>query len=201
MSTPDARVRVSTLYTAGQLSRILGVARSTANKLIDERVIHGFRLPGQRPDRRVTHGSLLMFIKTYPQFRYALEMLVGCDPADLAEVTEPAPPPTRAKPPAPRSPERPRGVRRGRIPQAQHYSLKQVGFLLGIHRRTAWSRVKSGILPAFRAPTSGPAPWRWVVLHAALLRFIARHPSYSFALSRIEGCEPPVPATDHKVGP
>jgi hypothetical protein len=187
---PDSRVQVSTLYSAGQVARILGIAHNTANRLVDQRVIAGFRVPGGRPDRRVTHGALMNFIRAYPQYKYALSNVIGDNPADdFPEGTEPAPALTRATFPAPpRSPEgRPKSVRRGRIPQAQRYSLKEIGFLLGLHRRSVWSSVRSGVLPASRAPATGPAPWRWLVMHEALVAFIKRYPAFEYALDRLQG--------------
>jgi excisionase family DNA binding protein len=186
---PDIRIPAAPLYSTGQLSRILGLSRSTTKMWIDQGIIRGYRMPGRRPDRRVMHGSLKNFIKTHPQFKFALDRLLDYDPAqDFPEGVEPAPPPTLTTPSAPpRSPERPRSVRRGKIPQAQRYSLKEVGFLLGLHRRTVWSKVKSGILPAFRAPATGPAPFRWLVVHEALVAFIKRHPEFRYALDRLQG--------------
>jgi excisionase family DNA binding protein len=184
----DGRVKTARFYSTGEVAVVLGISCSTTKMWIDQGIIIGYRLPGRRPDRRVMHASLIRFIKTHPQFKYGLDRLIGYDPTtDFPEGTEPAPPPMLAKLPAPWSSERPRGVRNGRIPQAQRYSLKEVGFLLGIHRRTAWSRVKSGILPAFRAPATGPAPFRWLVVHEALVAFVKRRPELRYALDRLQG--------------
>jgi hypothetical protein len=197
-SVPARRVRLAALYSTGQLALILGVAHSTANRLIDQRVIHGFRMPGRRPDRRITHGSLIRFVKTHPQFKYALDQLLGYTPADdFPEGTEPAPPPMFTTPSAPpRSPERPRSIRRGKIPLRSQYPLTEVAFALGLSRRTVWAKVRARELFAIRAPSTGPSPWRWLVPRPVLLTFIDRHPSYSYALGRIEGCESGVAASD-----
>jgi excisionase family DNA binding protein len=196
----DGRVKTARFYSTGEVAVLLGISCSTTKMWIDQRVIPGFRIPGARSDRRVMHGSLTSFIKTHPQFKYALDRLIGYDQAqDFPEGTEPTPPPMLAKVPAPRSTERPRGVRHGRIPFRSHYALREVAYACGVCRRTVWKWVRARELLAIRAPATGPCTWRFLVPRPVLLAFIDRHPSYSFALSRIEGCQSAVPDFDPDV--
>jgi hypothetical protein len=202
-SAPDGRIRKASFYTAGQLAVLMGVAHTTAIRLIDQGEIRGFWLPTGRRQRRVTHGALVRFVGRNPGFRFVLDRIIGYDPAgDFPEGTEPAWPPTITKLPGPpRSPERPRSVRHGRIPLRSHYPLKEVAFALGLSRRTVWAKVRARELVAIKAPSTGPCVWRWLVPHPCLLAFIERNPSYSYAPSRIEGCESTVPASDPTVRP
>jgi hypothetical protein len=189
---PGGRLKLARSYTAGQVAVLLGVAHATAIRLIDQGEIKGFWVPGRRRDRRVLHEAVLGFVRRNPGFRYALERIIGYDPAgDFPGGTEPARPPTTTKLPAPpRSPERPRSVQRGKIPSRSHYPLKEVAYALGLSRRTVWAKVRARELFAMKASSTGPSPWRFLVPRSILLTFIARNPSYSFALGRIEGCEP-----------
>jgi hypothetical protein len=201
-SAPDGRIKMARFYTAGQLAVLMGVAHTTATRLIDQGEIRGFWLPTGRRQRRVTHEALVRFVGRNPGFRFVLDRIIGFDPAEGSPGgADPAPPPKVAKLPAPRSPERPRSVRRGKIPNRSHYPLKEVAYVLGIARRTAWTKVRSRELLAIRAPSTGPCTWRWLVPRPCLIAFIERNPSYSYALSRMDGCESAVPASDPTVRP
>jgi hypothetical protein len=199
---PDIRIPATPFFSTGQLSRILGLSHSTTCAWIDRGIIQGYRLPTRRRDRRVTRAAVIAFARRHPGFQYILRRISGIDAIDdFAEANEPPPPPAlpvRSAPP--RSPERPRSVRFGRVPSRSHYPLREVAYACGVCRRTVWKWVRARELLAIRAPSTGPCSWRWLVSCPVLLAFIDRH-HFRFAMSRIEGCEPAVPATDHKVGP
>ena len=86
---------------------------------------------------------MIAFVRRNPDFRYVLDKLNGYDPrVHFPGGTEPPPPPTRKiGSAAPWSPEHPRSAKRGQIPQAEHYSAKEVAFLLGLARRTVIAKL------------------------------------------------------------
>jgi hypothetical protein len=195
---PDGRVKLARSYTAGQIAVLLGVGHSTVVRLIDQAVIHGFWVPGKRRDRRVLHEAFLGFVRRNPGFRYALDKLDGFDTTiDFRESDElpPAPAcPVRSAPP--RSAHKPRSVFRGQIPMALTFSASEVGFLLGLSRRSVISMLDRGILRGFRVPASGlttgrfaRATFTWRVPIGWLAKFLRENPAYSYAWNRIRGCE------------
>ena len=132
-SAKDGQIAVKEFYTAGDLAFLMGVAHATAIRLIDQREIRGFWLPTKRRQRRITHKNLIAFVRRNPDFRYMLDKLKGYDPrVDFPVGTEPPPPARPIGSAAPWSPEHPRSAKRGQIPQAEHYSAKEVAFLLGL---------------------------------------------------------------------
>jgi hypothetical protein len=191
-SAPHGRIQAASFYSAGEIAVLMGVAHSTAIRLIDQGEIRGFWMPTKRRYRRVAHQALIAFVRRNPAFRYMLDKLNGYDPGvDFPEGAEP--PPSTTRPfvsAAPRSPERPRLAFRGKIPQAIHYSPKEVAFVLGLARRTVNAKLDAGIIRGIRLPSTGLTSWKWRVPHGALVAFLRRHPRYGFAWARIRGCEP-----------
>ena len=108
-SAKDGQIAVKEFYTVGDLAYLMGVAHSTAIRLIDQREIGGFWLPTKRRQRRVTHGALVAFVRRNPDLRYMLDKLKGHDPrVDFPVGAEPPPPARPIGPAAPWGPE-PRG--------------------------------------------------------------------------------------------
>ena len=193
-SAKDGQIAVKEFYTAGDLAFLMGVAHATAIRLIDQREIRGFWLPTKRRQRRVTHGALVAFVRRNPDFRYVLDKLKGYDPrVHFPEGAEPPPPPTRKiSPAAPWGPERPRSAKRGQIPQAEHYSAKEVAFLLGLTRRTVITKLDAKVIPGIKVPATRlglTTTWKWRIMHGAFVAFVGRNPRYSYAMDRIQGCE------------
>ena len=190
-SAKDGQIAVKEFYTAGDLAFLMGVAHATAIRLIDQREIRGLRLPTKRRQRRITHNALIAFVRRHPDFRYMLDKLNGYDPrVDFPVGTEPPPPPTRKiGSAAPWSPEHPRSAKRGQIPQAAHYSAKEVAFLLGLARRTVIAKLAARVIPGVKVPATGLTTWKWRIMHGALVAFVRRNPRYSYAMDRIQGCE------------
>ncbi len=71
------------IYTAGEVARHLKVAPRTACRLIDDGKLKGYRLPTGGRDRRVSHESLVAFIREHG-------MPESMIPQPAAEKTEPA---------------------------------------------------------------------------------------------------------------
>jgi hypothetical protein len=192
-SAPDGRVKMARSYTAGQIAVLLGIGHSTAIRLIDQGRLSGFWVPGKRRDRRVMHEALVGFVGRNPGFRYALDKLVGFDPSiDFPEGTEVPPPPARpVRSAPPRSAHRPRSVRGGKIPEVPTYSASEVGFVLGLSRRSVISKLDRGILRGFRVPSPGStlSSWSWRVPIGWLAKFLRENPAYGYAWDRIRGCE------------
>jgi len=189
-SAKDGQIAVKEFYTVGDLAYLLGVAHSTAIRLIDQREIFGFWLPTKRRQRRITHGALIAFVRRNPGLRYMLDKLKGYDPrVDFPVGTEPPPPARPIGPAAPWGPEHPRTARRGQIPQAAHYSAKEVAFLLGLARRTVIAKLDARVIPGLKVPATGLTTWKWRIMHGALVAFVRRNPGYSYAMDRIQGCE------------
>ena len=140
-SARNGQIAVKEFYSTGEIAYLAVISHSTAARLIDSGEIRGLWLPTKRRQRRITHGALIAFVRTHPDFRYMLERLNGYDPrGDFPEGTEPPPHARQTGPAAPWSTEHPRSARRGQIPQAAHYSAKEVAFLLGLapdHHREA----------------------------------------------------------------
>jgi hypothetical protein len=189
-SARDGKIAVKEFYTVGDLAYLMGVAHSTAIRLIDQGEIRGFWLPTKRRQRRITHGALIAFVRRNPDFRYVLDKLKGYDPrVDFPVGTEPPPPARPIGSAAPWNPERPRSAKRGQIPQAAHYSAKEVGFLLGLTRRTVIAKLAARIIPGVKVPATGLTTWKWRIMHGALVAFVRRNPGYSYVMDRIQGCE------------
>jgi len=190
-SAKDGQIAVKEFYTAGDLTFLMGIAHATAIRLIDQREIRGLRLPTKRRERRITHGALIAFVRRNPDFRYMLDKLNGYDPrVDFPVGAEPPPPPTRKiGSAAPWSPEHPRSAKRGQIPQAEHYSAKEVAFLLGLARRTVIAKLDAKVIPGIKVRATGLTTWKWRVAHRNLVAFVGRNPRHSYALDRIRGCE------------
>ena len=127
-----------------------------------------------------------------PDFRYMLDKLKGYDlRVDFPVGTEPPPPARPIGPAAPWGPEHPRSARCGKIPRAESYTAKEVGFVIGVSRRTVIAKLAAKILPGIKVPCtrSRLTTWKWKVLHGPLVAFLRRNQRYSFALGRIQGCE------------
>jgi excisionase family DNA binding protein len=187
----NGRVQMSMFYTTGEVATLMAACRSTVIRLIDQGEISGFFMPGKRRDRRVTHNSMIMFVRKNPAFRYMLDKLDGYEPSvDFPEGLEPSPAlavPVRSAPP--RSAHRPRTVKGGKIPVAPTYSASEVGFVLGLSRRSVISKLDRGILRGFRFPASGLSTFTWRVPIGWLAEFLRENPAYSYARNRIRGCE------------
>ena len=193
-SAKDGQIAVKEFYTVGDLAFLMGVAHATAIRLIDQGEIRGFWLPTKRRQRRVTHKALIAFVRRHPDFRYMLDKLKGHDPrVDFPVGAEPPPPPTRKiGSAAPWSPDCPRSAKRGQIPQAAHYSAKEVAFLLGLARRTVIAKLDAKVIPGLKVPATRaglPTTWKWRIMHGALVAFVRRNPRYWYAMDRIQGCE------------
>ena len=125
-----------------------------------------------------------------PDFRYMLDKLNGYDPrVDFPVGTEPPPPARPIGPAAFWGPEHPRSAKRGQIPQAAHYSAKEVGFLLGLTCRTVIAKLAVRIIPGVKVRATGLTTWKWRIMHGALVAFVRRNPRYWYAMDRIQGCE------------
>ena len=132
-SARNGQIAVKEFYSTGEIAYLAVISHSRAARLIDSGEIRGLWLPTKRRQRRITHGALIAFVRRNPDFRYMLERLNGYDPrGDFPEGTEPPPPARPSGSAAPWSPEHPRSAKRGQIPQAAHYSAKEVAFLLGL---------------------------------------------------------------------
>ena len=192
-SARDGQIAVKEFYTAGDLAFLMGVAHATAIRLIDQREIRGLRLPTKRRPRRITHNALIAFVRRNSDFRYVLDKLNGYDPrVDFPVGTEPPPPARPIGSAAPWSPEHPRSAKRGQIPQAAHYSAKEVAFLLGLARRTVIAKLHAGVIPGIKVPATRlglTTTWKWRIMHGAFVAFVGRNPRYSYAMDRIQGCE------------
>jgi hypothetical protein len=190
-SAPDGRIRAAKFYTVGQIAVLMGVAHTTAIRLIDQKVINGFWVPAKRRYRRVSHRALITFVRRNSAFMYILDNIDGYDPGiDFPDGIEPLSPTTHpVGSAAPRSPERPRSSYRGKIPKAIHYSPKEVAFLLGLARRTVNAKLDAGIIRGIKIPCTGLTTWKWRVTHGVLMAFIHQNPHYGYALDRIKGLE------------
>jgi excisionase family DNA binding protein len=190
-SATRGRIRASQFYTVGQVAVLLGLAHSTVIRMIDQGKLPAFRMPTRRRDRRVFHQTLVGFVQSNPAFRYALERIDGFDAgADFPEVAEPPARSTHTVLSAsPRSAHRPRTVKGGKIPVAPTYSASEVGFVLGLSRRSVISKLDRGILLGFRVPATGLTSWTWRIPRGWLAKFLRDNPAYSFAWNRIRGCE------------
>ena len=202
-SAKDGQIAVKEFYTVGDLAFLMGVAHATAVRLIDQREIRGLRLPTKRRQRRITHGALIAFVRTHPDFRYMLDKLNGYDPrVDFPEGALPLPPARPIGSAAPWGPEHPRSAKRGQIPRADAYTAKEVGFVIGVSRRTVIAKLAAKILPGIKVPCtrSRLTTWKWKVLHGPLVAFLRRNQRYSFALGRIQGCESESAALGNRAG-
>jgi hypothetical protein len=187
-SAPDGRIRAAKFYRTGEIAVLMGVAHTTAIRLIDQGELRGFWVPAKRKYRRVSHQTLIMFVRRNPAFSYILDKLDGYDPVDFSEGAEPPPSPVcpvRYAPP--RSSHRPRSLVRGKVPKAATYSASEIGFILGLSRRTVISKLDAGIIRGIRLPSTGLTSWKWRVPHGALLAFIHQNSRYGYALDRIGG--------------
>jgi len=192
-SAKGGQIAVKEFYTVGDLAYLMGVAHSTAIRLIDQREIFGFWLPTKSRQRRITHKALVVFVRRHPDFRYMLDKLKGYDPRVHFPVgTEPPPPARPIGAAAPWNPERPRSAKRGQIPQAAYYSAKEVAFVLGLARRTVIAKLDAKVIPGLKVPATRSGlttTWKWRIMHGALVAFVRRNPRYSYAMDRIRGCE------------
>ena len=187
-SAKDGKIAAKSFYSVGEIGFLLGMACSTVRRLIDQRAIHGLRLPTKRRQRRVTHKNLIAFVRLHPDFGYMLERLNGYDPNVDPEGAEPPLPPAPSEgQPSPWGPERPRSARRGQVPISNYYSAAEVGFLLGRSRRSVLRMLESRVLMGVKVPARGLSPWTWRISHHALVGYVRRNPCYQFALARIKG--------------
>jgi hypothetical protein len=165
----------------------MGVSQSTAIRLIDQGEISGFFMPGKRRARRVMHNLMIMFVRKNPEFRYMLDRLDGYDPGVDFPISSEQPPspacPVRCAPP--RSSHRPRSVAHGKIPMAPTYSASEVGFVLGLSRRSVISKLNRGILRGIQVPASGLTSWTWRIPSGWLAKFLRDNPAYSFGWNRL----------------
>jgi hypothetical protein len=84
-----------TVYTTGQIAKLLKVAPRTVSTWIDTQRLNGYRIPGSQ-DRRVLHGDLVRFMSDNDMPLALLTdkaptvLVVGCDPCHpvLAAVEE-----------------------------------------------------------------------------------------------------------------
>ena len=191
-SARDGKIDLKDFYTAGDIAFMQGIAKATAIRLIDSGEIRGIRLlTGSRP-RRVTHGALIAFVRSHPNFRYMLDKLNGYDPrVDFPVDTEPPPPERPMGPAVPWGPEHPRSARRGQIPRADAYSTKEVAFLLGVSRRTVIAKLDARVIRGLKVPCtrSRLTTMKWKVMHGAFIAFVRQNPHFGYALERIQGCE------------
>ena len=187
----NGQIKVKSHYTTGDIAHMMGIAHSTASRIIDSGEIRSIRLLTRNRPRRITHAALINFVRRNPSFKYMLERLSGYDPGgDFPVGTEPPPPARQQSPPW--SPETPRSAYRGQIPQAAYYSAKEVAFLLGLTRRTVITKLDAKVIPGIKVPATRPGlttTWKWRITHKALIAFIGQNPRYSYALDRIQGCE------------
>jgi excisionase family DNA binding protein len=194
-------IPVADTYSVSELARIMGVAGTTVRGLMDAGELRGFWKPGRRPLRRVTHQAVIAFVRQNPRFGHILDRLEGCERVELPEGTLAPPVRTQFSAP-PRSPHRPRGLRHGKVPLQPHYSLSQVGYVLGLHRRTIWQKVAGRRIGAIRVPTEDKARnlvnWQWRIPHACLLRFITSDPRLSYARNRLAPEPEPEPVAESR---
>lgn len=84
---PQIPRRVS--YSTTTVALLLGVCEHTAAKLIDNRIIQGFRLPTKRRDRRVSHEALCNYVCAHYELGIDLAAVFGPDwdqPVSAAEL-------------------------------------------------------------------------------------------------------------------
>jgi excisionase family DNA binding protein len=205
---PDGRIQAASFYRVGEIAVLMGVAHNTIIRLIDQRELRGFWMPGKRRDRRVGHGALIAFVQRNPAFGYMLDKLDGYDASKgFPEELEPPRTPRQISYVLPPSPELPRSARYGKIPQAANYSTGEIAFVLGLARRTVITKVETGLIPGIKVPATGPAravtTWMWRITHGELITFLRKNPRYNYALDRIRGCESgsKVPPQDGVAGP
>jgi hypothetical protein len=189
-SAPDGKVRMGRFYTVGQVAVLLELAHSSVIRVINRGELAAFRFPTQRRDRRVSHGSLIGFVRRNPAFRFALDRLIGFDPTvDFPMTTDPPLSPVRPVPYAPRSAHRPRSAFRGKIPKAATYSTVEVAFVLGRSRRSINSMLDARVRVGMRIPSTGLTQFKWRVSHGSLVAFLRGHPEFAFATGRIRDLE------------
>jgi excisionase family DNA binding protein len=174
-------------YSTGEVATLLGTSQSTAIRLIDQHEISGFFMPGKRRDRRVTHGALIAFVRRNPGFRFALQNLSGYHAGDdFPESDEPLPTPAHPVRAAhPRSAHKPRSAKGGMIPEAASYSASEVGFVLGLSRRSVISKLDRGILRGIQLPATGLTSWTWRIPRGWLEKFLRDNPAYSYGWNRL----------------
>jgi excisionase family DNA binding protein len=177
-------------YSTGEVAVLMGVSYSRAIRLIDQGEISGFFMPGKRRDRRVAHNAMIMFVRKNPEFMYMLDRLDGYDPGvDFPMSSERSPSPVcpvRSGPP--RSSHRPRSVTHGKIPLAPTYSASEVGFVLGLSRRSVIAKLDRGILRGIQVPATGLTrltSWTWRIPRGCLAKFLRENPAYSFGWNRL----------------
>jgi hypothetical protein len=61
-------------YTPGDLAILLGISSRTAAKLLDRGTVKSFKFPESR-GRRIHHADLVVFLKSDPCYRYALDKI------------------------------------------------------------------------------------------------------------------------------
>ena len=156
-ANPNGQIEVKSHYTTGDIAHLMGVAHSTAARLIDQGEIRGIWLPTKRRQRRITHGALVAFVRQRPDFKYMLERLNGYDPGgDFPESDEPRPParPLARQLPGARSTRGRPGAARfpGRIPIRRGTWLLSSGSHAGPSTRSWPPRSSRGS----RLPTRDP---------------------------------------------
>jgi hypothetical protein len=180
------KIPVAECYSVAAVAELFGVGRWAVRGLIDAGKLASHCLPGRRPRRRIAHQAVIAFLRRPPESQHCLDRLDG-EPIEFS----PGPRPAcwvRTQAP-PRSPHRPRGLSHGKVPRQPHYSLSQVGYVLGCHRRTVWERVNSGQIRALKLPTATAArhlgrSWHWRITHSELVRYLTSQ-GYTWAMRRL----------------
>ncbi len=82
-SVKRGKIPKAASYSANEAAFLLGLARETVVGKLSAGVIKGIKLPAAGLTTwkwRVTHGALVAFVKQNPEFRFALDRLLGYDP-------------------------------------------------------------------------------------------------------------------------
>jgi excisionase family DNA binding protein len=88
------RIPLAAHYSASEIGYLIGRSRQSVVKLLNARILVGMRIPsiGITPWAwRVSHGSLVAFLRLHPEFAFASGRIEGFQsgselPADLGEV-------------------------------------------------------------------------------------------------------------------
>ena len=71
-------------YTTGDIEKLFGVSKQSAEKMIDRGVIPGWTIPGSN-HRRIDHESLAQWLRDRPKYRAILARLEGAEANGEAE--------------------------------------------------------------------------------------------------------------------